>query len=70
MSDKTTFSVRDKGGAYITQTVRGKRASSTCSYEAAARLLASKLHHPDRVYLLKLVHSEQGLEVFELELME
>lgn len=36
---KVTFN----GGAYVTQTVRGQRASSTCSADVAAQRLGEKL---------------------------
>lgn len=65
---KTLISVRDRNGAYQTTTVHGQRASSTAGYETAARALANKLH-PHQAWQLKLVSSEQGTHVFELELM-
>lgn len=69
MTTKTIFSVKDRGGAYTTQTVRGQRASSTSGYRAAADLLASKLH-PHQHHELRLVDSkQQGVQVFELELL-
>lgn len=68
MTSKTIFSVRDKGGAYTTQTVHGQRASSTCSYLTAATALAWKLH-PRQPWALKQVSSQQGVQVFELELV-
>ncbi len=36
--------VRINGGAYTTNTVRGQRASSTCSAEEAANRLGRKLY--------------------------
>ncbi|WP_431287512.1 hypothetical protein [Roseateles chitinivorans] len=69
MTTKTIFSVRDRNGAYQTQTVQGQRASSTSSYHEAAMRLAQKLH-PFRAYDLKLLDSSQhGVQVFELEVL-
>jgi len=65
---KTLISVRDRNSAYQTNTVHGQRASSTCSYETAARVLANKLH-PHQAWELVLVSAEQGTQVFELELV-
>lgn len=70
MTTKTIFSVRDAGGTYTTQTVHGQRASRTSGYDEAARTLARKLH-PYQAWELKLVdRSQQGVQVFELELMK
>jgi hypothetical protein len=66
---KTVFTVRDRNGAYTTNKVHGARASSTCSYLSAASALAAKLH-PHGGWVLRLLTSEQGLQVFELELMQ
>lgn len=67
MTNKIIFSVRDRNGAYQTQTVHGQRASSTCNYETAATALAWKLH-PHQYWELKMVDSSQhGVRVFELE---
>ncbi|HEY0953993.1 MAG TPA: hypothetical protein VGE36_04500 [Roseateles sp.] len=63
------FTVRDRNGAYTTTTVHGQRASSTCSYLSAASALAAKLH-PRGGWKLLLVASEQGQQVFELELLQ
>lgn len=63
---KTMISVRDRNGAYQTNTVHGQRASSTSGYEPAASALARKLH-PHQDWTLSLVAAEQGLHVFELE---
>ena len=69
MTSKTIFSVRDRNGAYQTQTVHGQRASSTSSYREAAMRLAQKLQ-PFRAYDLKLLDTSQhGVQVFELEIL-
>ena len=47
MNDSVICSVKYSSGAYVTNTVRGKRASSTSSAEWAAKALAAKLF-PDR----------------------
>lgn len=64
---KVIFSVTDRNGAYTTQTVHGKRASSTCSYQAAAEALAAKLHPHAPGVKLHRISSAQGVQVFELE---
>jgi len=69
MTTKTIFSVLNRNGTYTTQTVHGHHASRTSSYEDAARTLARKLH-PYQAWELKLVDSsEEGTQVFELDLM-
>jgi len=67
MNSKTTtiIRVRYSNGTHQTNTVRGQRASSTSSYEAAALALARKLH-PDQHWALVRVSSESALQVFEL----
>lgn len=49
------ITVKDLSGAYVTQTVRGHRASSTCSAEEAAKVLGGKLfgEHFIRAELLR-----------------
>lgn len=70
MTNKTIFSVRDRAGAWVTQTVHGQRASCTHSAAAAAEALASKLH-PNKRTALKLVdNSQAGVRVFELEVLQ
>ncbi|TXI23049.1 MAG: hypothetical protein E6Q67_05165 [Roseateles sp.] len=58
--------VRYSSGAHQTNTVKGKRASSTSSYEEAARMLARKLYE-SAAYTLTLVHRECAVEVYRLE---
>lgn len=65
MNSKTIFSVRYRDGAHQTQTVHGQRASSTSSYEEAARMLARKLH-PHQAWELTPIRSECALQVFAL----
>lgn len=69
MPTTTIFSVRDRNGAYQTQTVRGQRASSTCSYFEAANRLAHKLHPFMACDLTLLDDKQQGVQVFKLEVL-
>lgn len=69
MESKTLIRVRYTNGTHQTNTVRGKRASSTSSYSDAARLLASKLM-PQQPWELRRVCAECALEVFELKDLE
>lgn len=57
------ISVRLTAGAHCTNTVQGKRASSTSSAEEAARVLCRKLFGSDAYTLLK-THVEPGRDVF------
>lgn len=69
MANKIIFSVKDAGGTYTTQTVHGKRSSSTSGYRPAAEALAGKLY-PHQEHELTLVDSSaHGVQVFELELL-
>lgn len=70
MTTKTLFSVRDKGGAYNTQTVHGQRASCTHSALAAAEALARKLHPGQPTTLTLVDKSQPGVQVFELEVLK
>lgn len=69
MTNKIIFSVKDAGGACTTQTVHGKRASSTSSHRAAAEALARKLFpHAHQRWELRRISTNANVQVFELEL--
>lgn len=57
------ISVRYTAGAHVTNTVQGKRASSTSSAEEAARSLCRKLFKDVQFTLVK-THVEPGRDVF------
>lgn len=56
--DDVEFRVLYSCGAYVTQTVRGQRASSTMSAEQAAKVLAIKLF-PHAAARVERVRDEQ-----------
>lgn len=64
MDSKVTIRVRYACGAHQTNTVRGKRASSTSSGKDAARLLCGKLW-PDQLVEPVLIARENCLDTFE-----
>lgn len=71
MSDPIRFDVRvlDRGGAYGTNTVQGKRASCTHSAQAAVQSLAHKLvtDRPVRVLEQPTTEPIHGLTLWRIE---
>lgn len=59
------IAVRDSCGAYVTPTVRGQRASSTSSAEAAALKLAQKLYGVSAAVLF-MQRLEAGVQVYRI----
>ena len=57
------IAVRYTAGAHVTNTINGKRASSTSSAEEAARVMCRKLFGDDAFTLVR-THIENGREVF------
>ncbi len=61
--------VRDQGGAYVTNTINGKRASCTHSPQAAVQSLAHKLvtDRPVRVLEQPTTEPIHGLTLWRIE---
>lgn len=69
MLSPTRITVTDKASTYITNTVRGQRASSTAGYRFAAQVLCHKLF-PSQTVELRLVEEQRGRHTFEAVVKE
>lgn len=65
MADRIEFNVKYAAGAYNTNQVRGQRASSTSSAEAAAAKLAQKVFQDGDIGVKHLHNIGVGLDRFE-----